>query len=181
MKSVNDFSLDTSFTLKVNDNLLSEGEGSFYGGLSASPTTRLSTVHDSTSNVDPVIRPFTVNIRARNEARKLLSHVLLQLSKRRKPPAVIDTLVHASQIREEASFGALPLTLKEVIKGLKPETKAEEILSQEDPPDDEQRSFSTDDTIDLVIQLEDVLATSIAQGWQIFEERLVIKVSEYVG
>jgi hypothetical protein len=57
---------------------------------------------------------------------------------------------------------------------MKPEVKLEGIsLSQEDASDDEQQSFSPDDTINLVIQLEDVLATSIAQGWQIFDERLV--------
>lgn len=65
--------------------------------------------------------------------------------------------------------------MKEVVKA---ETKSEGIsLAQEDISDDEHLSFFTDGTINLVIQLKDVLATSIAQGWQIFDDRSVTKLS----
>lgn len=167
--------IDTSFKFKVNDEL-SDGEKNFDGVLNTS--ARLSTavsIPDATSSFHRTVRPST-NIHARNEARKLVSHVLLQLANRRKPPPVLDALVYTTQIREESSFGVLPPSMKEV-KGVKPETKSEGIpLAPEDISEDEQLSFSTDDTINLVVQLEDVLATSIAQGWQIFDERSVTKL-----
>ena len=166
------FPIDTGFTFKVND-------GAFNGevGLSESLSTpRLSAVAPVPESITSAHPPTisSTNIRARNEARKLLSHVLFQLANRRKPPAVLDAFIHATHIRDESSFGSLPLSTKGVVKGIKLETKADAIFqTQEDASDGEHRPFSTDDTIDLVIQLEDVLATSIAQGWQIFDEGLV--------
>ena len=167
--------IDTGFTFKVNDEL---SDGDFYGVPNTS--TRLSTAvsipEGPSSSLDHSVRPST-NIHARNEARKLVSHVLLQLANRRKPPPVLDAIVYTTRTREEPSLGVLPQTLKEVVKGIKPETKSDGIsLPQEDISVDEQLSFSTDDTINLVIQLEDVLATSIAQGWQIFDQRLVVEL-----
>jgi len=165
MKSVrNDLlPIDTDFTFKVNDDA-SDGELGFSGTSSRLPA--VASGHGSTPSVHPTVLSST-NIRARNEARKLLSHVLLQLANRRKPPAVLDSPI---QIREESSSGALPPTLKETVKGIQLETVSQ---FQEDISDDVQQSFSTDGTINLVIQLEDVLATSIAQGWKIFDERFV--------
>jgi hypothetical protein len=165
------FPIDTGITFKVDDDALN-GEG--LSGIFSTASTRLPAAAFVPMST-PSVHPSTTNIRARNEARKLLSHVLLQLANRRKPPAVLDSFIHATYTREESSFGSLPLT-KEVTKGIKLEMKADVISqSQEAASDDEQRPFSTDDTINLVIQLEDVLATSIAQGWQIFDEGLVAK------
>jgi hypothetical protein len=159
-------------TLKVND--ASNGEVGLSGNFST-PSARRSAVV-SLAGSTPSVHPSTIsstNVRARNEARKLLSHVLLQLANRRKPPAVLDALMHATNIHQESSFVSLPLTMKKV-NGIK---KSQE----DDSDDDEQQLFSTDDTINLVIQLEDVLATSVAQGWQIFEEWLVANFFSYRG
>lgn len=160
--------IDTSFSFRVNDDLF-ERENGFLGqpttGLSASPLISSRNIHapvkDSTSNSRP------------NEARKLLWHVLSQLMSRRKPESVVDAFISTCG-QTERSFGTLSLTFKEAVKGMKPELKSERTIGQEDDSDDIQHDkFSTDDTINLVIQLNNVLATSIAQGWHIFDERFV--------
>jgi len=160
--------IDTSFTLIVNDELL-EGED---GTLPASPTTRLSLSPSlvSSPSIPPPLRPRT-NIRARNEARKLLSHVLHQLAKRRKPVSVVEAFVNSTNDHQARSFGLLSAA----VKGIKSETKPEWISQLQEDSDDEQLEiFSTDDTIDLVMQLEDVLAISVSRGWQIFDDRFVV-------
>lgn len=182
MKSAHNdlFPIDTGFTFRVNDDAFN-GEVGLSGSLSTPRLSAVAPVPESTASASA--HPPTIsstNIRARNEARKLLSHVLLQLANRHKPPAVLDAFIHATHIRDESSFGSLPLSTKGVVKGIKLETKADAISqTQEDASDDEHRPFSTDDTINLVIQLEDVLSTSIAQGWQIFDEGLVANYLPY--
>lgn len=168
--------VDTGFTLIVNDELL-EGEN---GTLDASPT-RLSASPSlvPSHSLPRPLRPRT-NVRARNEARKLLSHVLHQLARRRKPVSVVDAFVTSTYDCQVRSFGLLPLTLKQAVKGIKPETKPEWVSQlQEDSDDEQPEVFSTDDTIDLVMQLEDVLAMSVSQGWQIFDDRFVTQIGFY--
>jgi len=144
--------LDTNLTINVQEDL-------------ELPPVRIST--------SP---PFT-NTRARNEARKLLSHVLVQLANRSKPPSIIDSITNATNDSAERGFGALAETLREAVKlgnsqGFKPRQNSE---PHEDHSDDEGNiAFATDGTIDLLMQLKDVITMAIAQGWQIFDDRFLI-------
>jgi len=163
--------IDTSFSFQVNDDLF----GRENGFLGQPPTTRLSTSPlISSRSIHPPVKDSTTSSRP-NEARKLLWHVLSQLMSRRKPDSVVDALISTSCDQAERSFGTLSLTFKEAVKGMKPELKSERTpFGQEDDSDDIQHDkFSTDETINLVIQLNNVLATSITQGWHIFDERFV--------
>ncbi|KAF9533011.1 hypothetical protein CPB83DRAFT_806739 [Crepidotus variabilis] len=118
------------------------------------------------------VRP-NMNNRARNESRKLLSHVLLQLANRRKPPSVVEALTNASYDPSERGLGALAVSFKEAVKGMKSEKKPDRANTLQGDDSDEETSdtFTTDETIDLMLQLEDVLTMSLAQGWMIFDDR----------
>ncbi|KIM49083.1 hypothetical protein M413DRAFT_21375 [Hebeloma cylindrosporum] len=149
--------LDTSFTINVQGDL------------------ELPPVHISTSppNITGHQSPPFANTRARNEARKLLSHVLIQLANRSKPPSIVDAITNATSDSVERGFGAFTETLREAVKlgnnqGLKIRQNAE---AHEDDSDDEGNiAFATDGTIDLLMQLKDVITMAIAQGWQIFDD-----------
>ncbi len=174
--------IDTNFSFQVKDDLF-ERENGFLGQPIAPPTTRLSTSPLILSgNIHLPFKEVTANTRP-NEARKLLWHVLSQLVSRRKPVSVWDALINTPYDQAERSLGALSSTFKEAVKGMKPELKSERTpFGQEDDSDDIQHDkFSTDETINLVIQLNNVLATSIAQGWHIFDERFVMQLQIMVN
>jgi hypothetical protein len=158
-------SLDTNFTINVQEDL-------------ELPPVRIST---SPPNLTGHDSPPFVNTRARNEARKLLSHVLIQLANRFKPPSIVDAITNATDDSVERGFGAFAETLREVVKlgnnqGFKPRQNSE---AHEDDSDDERNiAFATDGTIDLLTQLKDVITMAIAQGWQIFDDRFLI---DYFG
>jgi hypothetical protein len=118
-------------------------------------------------------------MRARNECRKLLSHVLIQLANRSKPPTIVEAITNATNDSVDKGFGALAETLREVVKlgnkqAFKPRRNGE--THQDDLDDESDVTFATDDTIDLLIQLKDVIAMAITQGWQIFDDKFVITV-----
>jgi hypothetical protein len=61
-------------------------------------------------------------------------------------------------------FGMVTGTLKNFVKLDK------RVDIQNDSDDEESRDFSTDETLDLMIQLEEVLTMSIEHGWKIFDD-----------
>jgi len=111
--------------------------------------------------------PHNVNNRARTEARKLLSHVLLQLSSRKRPESIVDSITRSSNETAGRGFGALAESLKEAVKRKRSGSVAE------DSDEEVDQIFTTDETIDLLLRLESVLTMSDAQGWQIFDDRFV--------
>ena len=135
------------------------------------PSFRLSTspISDrpsSTYHPEPI--PTNLRVR-RNESRKLLSHVLHQLAHRKKPPPVKDMLWNGNNDTNTRGLGMVSGTLKNFVKL----DKRVDIQNQNDSDDEESRDFSTDDTLDLMIQLEDVLTMSIEHGWKIFDDGFV--------
>ncbi len=85
--------------------------------------------------------------------------------------SVVEAFVNSTYDRQAPSFGLFSVAMK----GIKSETKPEWISQLHEDSDDEQLEiFSTDDTIDLIMQLEDVLAISVSRGWQIFDDRFVV-------
>jgi hypothetical protein len=130
------------------------------------PSFRLSTspISDGPSSSyrpDPI--PNNLHV-PRNESRKLLSHVLHQLAHRKKPPSVKDMLWNGNNDTNTRGFGMVTGTLKNFVKLDK------RVDIQNDSDDEESRDFSTDETFDLMIQLEEVLTMSIEHGWKIFDD-----------
>lgn len=131
------------------------------------PSFRLSTspISDgpsSTYRPDPM--PSNLRV-PRNESRKLLSHVLHQLAHRKKPPPVKDMVWNGNN-DTNTRFVMVTGSLKNFVK-LIPDKRVD---IQNDSDDEESRDFSTDETLDLMIQLEDVLTMSIEHGWKIFDD-----------
>lgn len=135
------------------------------------PSFRLSTspISDgpsSTYRPDPI--PTNIRVR-RNESRKLLSHVLHQLAHRKKPPSVKDMVWNGNSDTNTRGFGMVTGSLKNFVKVM-PDKRVD---IQNDSDDEESRDFSTDETLDLMIQLEEVLTMSIEHGWKIFDDGFV--------
>ncbi|KAF8910955.1 hypothetical protein CPB84DRAFT_1842225 [Gymnopilus junonius] len=165
-------SLNTDLTIKVYDDpsqssLVSPSNTTSFEQLS--PTAR--TPHTPIDG-DPPTRP-NLNSRARNESRKLLSHVLLQLANRKKPESILDTIASVNHDSADDGIGALGDSLREAFRmGGRQEGRSERrITTPQDDSDDENADTSTtDETYDLMVQLLDVLTLSVAQGWPIFDE-----------
>ena len=168
--------IDTSVTLEVpssDDDYLEAsplptspsnfsrlGLPSFRLSNSSSP---ISDGSSSTYRPDPI--PTNLRVR-RNESRKLISHVLHQLSHRKKPPPVKDMLWNGNNDMNTRGFGMVTGTLKNFVKFV-PDKRVD---IQNDSDDEESRDFTTDETLDLMIQLEEVLTMSIEHGWKIFDD-----------
>jgi hypothetical protein len=132
------------------------------------PSFRLSTspISDGPSSTyRPDLIPTNIRV-PRNESRKLLSHVLHQLAHRKKPPSVKDIVWNGNSDTNTRGFGMVTGTLKNFVKVM-PEKRVD---IQNDSEDEESRDFSTDETLDLMIQLEEVLTMSIEHGWKIFDD-----------
>lgn len=132
------------------------------------PSFRLSTspISDgpsSTYHPEPI--PTNLRVR-RNESRKLLSHVLHRLVHRKKPSPAKDMMWNGNNDMNTRGFGMVTGTLKNFAK-LMPDKR---VGIQNDSDDEESHDFSTDETLDLMIQLEEVLTMSIEHGWKIFDD-----------
>lgn len=166
--------LDTNFTLNVYGDpsqspRLPPSNAISIEQLSPTPRTPLTPF-----NIDPPIP--NVNSRARNESRKLLSHVLLQLADRKKPEPIIDSIASVTHNSADDGLGALSESLRDAFRmGSRQEARSERrsAVSQDDSDDENADVFTTDETYDLMLQLLNVLTMSVAQGWHIFNERFV--------
>lgn len=129
----------------------------------------------SPSVAQPVPHRATIPVgasRARHESRKLLAHVLGQLQRRSMPLSSISSFAERS-VRAERGLGAVVRSFAGIAgAGGATETRARKNVLSDDSDDDfgDDSTFHTDATLDLMIQLKDVLAISIAQGWDIFYE-----------
>lgn len=129
----------------------------------------------------PTTVPSNINHRSRNESRKLLSIVLEKLTYRSRPGSVVEGFTNVSHESTEKGFGIIADSLRDVVKmGPRQENKSQKrsAVRQDDSDDEKDTAFTTDETIDLMIQLKDVLAMSVAQGWQIFDDRYVFHTIE---
>lgn len=168
--------IDTNFTLNVYDD-----------PWETNPQISPSKVFDTTSYTlpaVPVITKFSNTSestdlrRKRNGIQKALSEVLIQLAKRDKPPSIVDTIRNTSRDSPERSIGALAETLKQAVKrqgGQK--TKLDRTphgISEDDSDQENDVIFSTDSTIELVLQWIDSLTIAMKLGCFLLDERRVI-------
>lgn len=118
------------------------------------------------------------NSRARSESRKLLSHVLTQLSNRRKPSPISHVISNAGRSGSDSGLDLLVESLKDAVRikslgqnsGIDRESALQDGLEH-----DADNIFSTDATFELMVQLKDVLIMSVSQGWRIFDESSVLQ------
>ncbi|KAF8964709.1 hypothetical protein BDZ97DRAFT_1815206 [Flammula alnicola] len=173
--------IDTNFTLNVYEDPRETNPSPSRGISAEIPSIRVpvSPANIAPSDVLPPRGQHT-NTRARNEARKLLSHVLIQLANRTKPPSIIDTITSIAHDSSERGISALAETLREAVKrGSRPDARSERRTgtTEDDSEDEKDSAYTTDDTIDLMLQLKDVLTMAIAQGWQIFDDSSLLHES----
>ncbi|KAK1236541.1 hypothetical protein PQX77_000234 [Marasmius sp. AFHP31] len=110
----------------------------------------------------------------KNETRKLLGHVLGQLSQRKMPPTVYDTFGVYGDRTDDKSPGIVE-SVKDAVKGGGGNHKSTESLGIHNfvvDEDDEPGVFSTDETFELMVQLRDVLMIFLKQGWTVFDDSL---------
>ena len=100
----------------------------------------------------------------RTESKKLLAHVLDQLSSRPMPPSVL----YNFNVQTDDSGGDYLGGLVRQAMKVAPANQADAEDDDEDEPIG--REFSTDRTFELMTQLREVLILSVSQGWQIFED-----------
>ncbi|TFK89146.1 hypothetical protein K466DRAFT_545801 [Polyporus arcularius HHB13444] len=139
------------------------------------PSFRISSVGDTKSNISGPSASKQAGApganRARNESRKLLSHILSQLQSRPLPPPYLSTLVYGAGQNDKGS-GSVMKSMKGAVKytGTLRERRTHQPLPQDgsDSEDERQEGFSPDITIDLLNQLKDVLTVSNVHGWDIF-------------
>ncbi|KAL0581716.1 hypothetical protein V5O48_000298 [Marasmius crinis-equi] len=144
--------------------------------VSESPTTPSS----EKPPVSPLAKTFKGSISGsqkegsrKNETRKLLGHVLSQLSHRTMPPTVYDALGFSGDGRDGKNTGIVEAVKGAVKVGGGGNHKSTDSLGiQNTAMDEEDESgvFSTDETFELMVQLRDVLMIFLRQGWKVFED-----------
>lgn len=119
--------------------------------------------------------------KARNESRKLLSHILGQLHRRPKPPAVLGSVESQSNLPGKG-LSAVVRTVKGITAVSGGAANERRIVGEDSDDEDavEDSRFYTDVTYDLMIQLRDVLLISVEQDWDIFAERWAIAALAYI-
>ena len=145
------------------------------------PSFRISSVSDTKSSASgPSVAKQSGApgaSKARNESRKLLSHILSQLQSRPLPPPYLSTLVYGAGQNGKGS-GSVIKSVKGAVKytGTLRERRTHQPLPQDDSDseDESQEGFSPETTIDLLNQLKDILTVSMVHGWDIFYDRFVL-------
>ncbi|TFK29961.1 hypothetical protein FA15DRAFT_684259 [Coprinopsis marcescibilis] len=115
------------------------------------------------------------NPKAKNEVRKLFSHVLTQLANRRKPPPISETIKEVGRVATEKVLPAFSDAFKSVAKLGNAIQRSASSAGMDDEEEEDSDTFSTEATFELMLQLKDLLYMSIMQGWQIFEEDSVLQ------
>ena len=110
--------------------------------------------------------------RYRDESRKLLAHILGQLRDRAKPESVFNVFKSSgTSDAEPRDFRTAVRAIQGAVKlraGLKTQARPQTSAQDGDDSDDDQESFSTDSTFNLLGQFVSALAVAVNAGWQIF-------------
>ncbi|KZT09437.1 uncharacterized protein LAESUDRAFT_741739 [Laetiporus sulphureus 93-53] len=110
------------------------------------------------------------SVKARDESRKLLAHLLSQLQHRPLPPASFDQST-ANTYQADKGFNAVIQSVKGAAKHRRGRSDHVPSTAEDNSSDDDDGpQFSTDVTLDLMIQLRDVLKISTDQKWNILDD-----------
>ena len=150
-------------------------------GRSPSPTPAPSDIppvrvsNDFSEPRTSIAAPANPSSRAKNESRKLLTHVLYQLLNRKRPPPIAQTIADFGHGATEGGSGALADLMRGVASIRKSVSKDPSRAGEgedNDGSDGEQAgTFSTEATYELMTQLQDLLSMSLSLRWQLFEDR----------
>ncbi|KAF5358295.1 hypothetical protein D9756_001552 [Leucocoprinus leucothites] len=127
------------------------------------PSFRLSVSTNDENPQDQVLEGLKpVKNRARDEGRKLLALVLTQLRDRLMPPSVSDAV---GTLPDENNHG---WTFRNAVKAQLGKLDRGQLASEDS--DDDGQDYSTDATFKLMVQLQEILVTSLEQRWDIFND-----------
>ena len=110
--------------------------------------------------------------RYRDESRKLLAHILGQLRDRKKPESVFRAF------KSDGTSGTESRDLRTTVRAIQGAVKLRAGLSNQsetstqddNDSDNEEGSYSTDSTFDLLSQFVSALSVAVNAGWQIFDD-----------
>ncbi|KAI0079929.1 hypothetical protein K474DRAFT_1638767 [Panus rudis PR-1116 ss-1] len=117
--------------------------------------------------------------KAKLESRKLLSHALDQLSRRPKPPPT-STSVKVNPDKAGKGIGSVMRNVKTIpSRGGSAGNPGYKGVLSDDSEDDsgDDAEYNTDTTLDLLLQLKDILLMSLSQHWDVFAEKSVPELS----
>ncbi|TCD71880.1 hypothetical protein EIP91_000012 [Steccherinum ochraceum] len=141
------------------------------------PSLRISTAgdqekHTASHNIATVVATQGTD-RAKNESRKLLSHLLEQLQGRDIPSSTDGG--NGQNRTGGIRIGSVVKSVKKVVTSKDSNEGRRMSMNTSDDEDDEMQSevadFYTDATFDLMSQLKDVFLVASAQGWNLFSDR----------
>ncbi|KAF5315600.1 hypothetical protein D9611_004713 [Ephemerocybe angulata] len=143
------------------------------------PSVRISTSstdprQSTSTRSDITVQAPNPSSRAKNESRKLLTHVLYQLLNRRRPPPVSQAIAELGREAAEGGAGAI----SDILRGVasmgrsmsKDPSRVTDTDDREGSDDEEDGAFSTETTFELMTQLQDLLAMSVSLKWQLFDD-----------
>lgn len=119
--------------------------------------------------------------RYRDESRKLLAHILGQLRDRTKPQSVFNAF-RSSETNgvESRDLRTTVRAIQGVVKfraGLSSRERPEASTQDDHDSDNEEGSFSTESTHNLLSQFVSTLSVAVNEGWQIFDDRYEVEFS----
>lgn len=121
-----------------------------------------------------VVQQPNTTQRYRDESRKLLAHILGQLRDRAKPESVFNAFKSGETTGVESrDLRTTVRAIQGVVKfraGLTPRERPEVSAQGDGDSDNEEGTFSTDSTFNLLSQFVSALAVAVNAGWQIFDE-----------
>lgn len=110
----------------------------------------------------------------RDESRKLLAHILGQLRDRTRPDSVFSGFKSGGAYDPESrDLRTTVRVIQGVVKlraGLVPQARPQTFAQDDSDSDNEQGTFSTDATFNLLSQFVSALAVAVKAGWQIFDD-----------
>lgn len=101
------------------------------------------------------------------ELQKVLSLILTRLQERVKPPTLIDQLSSDWSKRPSTRVDAVVQSLRAVVRTASTGPKETPTLSPSDSDDVEPSGFSTSTTLDMMVQLREILVMAHKQSWDI--------------
>jgi len=112
--------------------------------------------------------------RYRDESRKLLAHILGQLRDRTKPESVFNAFKSGdAKGLESRDLRTTVRVIQGVVKlkaSLSSQERPEVSVQDDNDSDNEEGSFSTESTFNLLSQFVSALSVAMNAGWQIFDD-----------
>ncbi|KAG8969663.1 hypothetical protein FRC03_001535 [Tulasnella sp. 419] len=134
---------------------------------------------DPSSPIAQVLQSKSTVDQKRNEFRKVIELLIHNLNTRKRPPSAFEEFRRSTSGKETHGVASVLQAVRGVVKIGKKEGLADiarsmhaESTQEQDNDELDDGSFSTDNTVDHLIQLRDVLIMSAQLGWNILTPRM---------